>query len=90
MTVHDRAAEEKFIADGYGVKRVPFAHNYFLIVGPPADPAGIKGLEPEAAFKKLIESWKGSFVSRGDNSGTHAKEKSIWKKAGYDYEAVRA
>ncbi len=89
ITVHDRAAEDKFIADGYGIQRVPFAYNYFLIVGPPSDPAGIKSLSPETAFKKLMETGKGSFVSRGDESGTHAMEKQIWKRAGYDYETLR-
>lgn len=89
ITVHDKAAEEQFIADGYGVERVPFAYNYFLIVGPPSDPAGIRGVSPEAAFRKLMETGSGSFVSRGDASGTHAKEKAIWQEAGYEYEAVR-
>jgi tungstate transport system substrate-binding protein len=89
ITVHDQAQEQKFIAEGYGVKRVPFACNYFLIVGPSGDPAGIKGMSPEAAFKKLMETGSGSFVSRGDDSGTHAKEKSIWQKAGYEYEKVQ-
>ena len=89
ITVHSRAREEAFIAEGYGVERVPFAYNYFLIVGPPGDPAGIKGMSPEEAFKKLMETGSGSFVSRGDDSGTHAKEKSIWVKAGYEYEAVQ-
>jgi len=89
ITVHSKVCEEQFVADGYGVERVPFAYNYFLIVGPAADPAGIKGLSPEAAFQKLMETGNGSFISRGDDSGTHAKEKAIWKAAGYDYEAVR-
>jgi len=86
IAVHDKAAEEKYVADGYGVKRVPFAYNYFLIVGPASDPAGIRGLSPEAAFKKLMTEGKGTFISRGDNSGTHSGEKAIWKAAGYDYE----
>ncbi len=89
ITVHSRAREEQFVADGYGVERVPFAYNYFLIVGPETDPAGIKGLSPEEAFQKLMETGGGSFVSRGDDSGTHAKEKAIWAEAGYDYEAVQ-
>ena len=89
IIVHSQAHEEQFVAEGYGVQRVPFAYNYFLIVGPAADPAGIKGMSPEEAFKKLIKSGSGSFVSRGDDSGTHAKEKTIWKEAGYDYEVVR-
>jgi len=89
ITIHDKANELKFIADGYGVERVPFAYNYFLIVGPASDPAGIEGMSPEEAFKTLMETGKGSFVSRGDNSGTHSKEKAIWTAAGYDYETVR-
>ncbi|MFC2016379.1 substrate-binding domain-containing protein [Chloroflexota bacterium] len=89
ITVHSKAREEQFVADGYGVQRVPFAYNYFLIVGPTSDPAGIKNLSPEEAFKKLMETGGGSFVSRGDDSGTHSKEKAIWNKAGYAYEAVR-
>ena len=82
VAVHSRAREEEFIVDGYGVERVPFAYNYFLIVGPSDDPAGIKGISPEEAFKKLMETGSGNFVSRGDDSGTHAKEKSIWEKTG--------
>jgi len=89
ITIHDKAREEEFIAEGYGVERVPFAYNYFIIVGPPTDPAGIKGLSPEEAFQRLKDSAKASFVSRGDDSGTHSKEKKIWQAAGYDYEAVR-
>jgi tungstate transport system substrate-binding protein len=90
ITVHSKAREETFVAEGYGVERVPFAYNYFLIVGPENDPAGIKGLSPEDAFKKLFETGSGSLVSRGDDSGTHSKEKAIWEQAGYDYETVRS
>lgn len=91
LTVHSRADELKFIADGYGEERVWFAYNYFQIVGPEDDPAGLKGLSAEDAFKKLYENpGAGKLVSRGDNSGTHSKEKAIWKLAGYsDYEAMR-
>ena len=89
ITVHSKSREEQFVADGYGVERVPFAYNYFLIVGPESDPAGIKGIGPEEAFQKLMDTGRGTFVSRGDDSGTHTKEKSIWAKAGYDYEDVR-
>ena len=88
ITIHSKAQELQFIADGYGTERVPFAYNYFLIVGPASDLAGIKGLSPEAAFKKLMETGKGTFISRGDNSGTHSKEKTIWKNAGFDYATV--
>jgi tungstate transport system substrate-binding protein len=89
ITVHSKAREEQFIAEGYGMQRVPFAYNYFLIVGPSFDPAGIRGLSPEEALKKLMTTGSGNFVSRGDDSGTHAKEKAIWREAGYDYEAIR-
>jgi tungstate transport system substrate-binding protein len=89
ITVHSRAREEQFIAEGYGVDRVSFAYNYFLIVGPESDPAGIGGLSPEEAFRRLIETGSGGFISRGDDSGTHSKERAIWQGAGYDYEAVR-
>ena len=89
ITVHSKAREEQFVAEDYGVNRVPFAYNYFLIVGPATDPAGINGLIPEEAFKKLMEIGNGIFISRGDDSGTHSKEKAIWAKANYDYEAVK-
>ena len=94
IVVHSKARELQFIAEGYGVKRVPFAYNYFFIVGPAADPAGIKGMNPEEAFKRLMEEGKKNpgqvqFVSRGDDSGTHQKEKAIWKSVGYDYETVQ-
>lgn len=88
ITVHSKSREEQFVAEGYGVERVPFAYNYFLIVGPESDPAGIKGMTPEEAFNKLAETGADSFVSRGDDSGTHDKEKAIWKSVGYDYEAI--
>ena len=89
ITVHDKSREEQFVADGYGVERVPFAYNYFLIVGPEADPAGIAGMTPEEAFTTLAESASHSFVSRGDESGTHGKEQAVWASAGYDYEEIR-
>lgn len=89
IAVHSRSREETYVAEGYGVERVPFAYNYFLVVGPEDDPAGIKGMSPEDAFKKLIEDGTASFISRGDDSGTHGKEKAIWQGAGYDYETVQ-
>ena len=89
IAVHSKSREEQFVADGYGVERVPFAYNYFVIVGPAGDPAGIKGMTPEDAFTQLSETGTASFVSRGDDSGTHGKEKAIWASAGYDYEDVR-
>ena len=90
ITVHSKSREEQFVADGYGVERVPFAYNYFLIVGPADDPAGIQGLSPEDAFQTLYQTGSGIFVSRGDDSGTHGKEKAIWAAVGYNYEEVRA
>ena len=89
IAVHSKSREEAFIAEGYGVERVPFAYNYFLIVGPVSDPVGIKGMSPGDAFKKLMDTGIGGFVSRGDDSGTHGKEKAIWKEAGYEYETVQ-
>lgn len=85
LTIHDKPNELKFISDNYGIERIPFAYNYFLIIGPESDPAGIKGMSPADAFKKLKDTGLGTFVSRGDNSGTHSKEKAIWAAAGYDY-----
>jgi len=90
LAVHDKAREEQFIADGYGMERVPFAYNYFVIVGPEGDPAGLKGLSPEEALRKLYEEKAAPFISRGDDSGTHSKEKAVWKSAGLEYEAVTA
>ena len=93
IAVHSKAREERFVAEGHGVERVLFAYNYFLIAGPEADPAGISGMSPEDAFTKLMAEAKANsqvrFVSRGDDSGTHGKEKAVWASAGYDYEDVR-
>lgn len=89
ITVHDKERELQFVAQGYGLERVPFAYNYFLVVGPPRDPAAVKGMKPEDAFKRLAEAKSAVFISRGDDSGTHAREKAIWKNAGYDYEKIR-
>lgn len=89
IAVHSKKREEQFVAEGYGVERVSFACNYFLIVGPEDDPAGIKGMLPEDAFRKLVAAASTPFISRGDNSGTHDKEKTIWRNAGFDYENIR-
>lgn len=94
ITVHSKARELAFVAEGHGLDRIPFAYNYFLIVGPESDPAGIKGMSPEDAFKALLERGQADpatvkFVSRGDNSGTHGKEKAVWKSAGYSYEDIQ-
>jgi len=89
ITIHSKSRELEYVAKGYGVERVPFAYNYFLIVGPESDPAGIRGMAPEDAFRKLFDTGSGTFVSRGDDSGTHAKEKSIWASAGYEYTDIQ-
>jgi tungstate transport system substrate-binding protein len=82
LLVHSPAAEKTFMADGNGVERRLVMHNDFIIVGPPNDPAKIKGLKKAAEAFKKIAGTASLFVSRGDNSGTHAKEKEIWKAAG--------
>jgi tungstate transport system substrate-binding protein len=81
LIVHSPAAEDAFMAAGHGWNRTQFAHNYFVIVGPAGDPAGIKGLNATAAFKKIYAS-NSTFVSRGDTSGTASKEKDLWNKSG--------
>lgn len=84
LFVHHPASEEKFVADGFGVKRYPVMHNDFVLVGPADDPAGVKTAGGAAeAFAKIAES--GSvFTSRGDDSGTHKKELALWEAAGVD------
>jgi len=81
MLVHSPDAEKKFIEDGYGINRQLVMHNDFIIVGPGADPAKIKGTKSSAGAMKMIAQTESLFLSRGDNSGTHAKEKTLWKKA---------
>lgn len=83
LFVHDQVAEEKFVADGWGVKRYPVMYNDFILVGPQNDPAGVKGKDIVEALKKLAAG-NGDFVSRGDKSGTHAAELRYWKLAGAD------
>ena len=89
LLVHSPDAEKKFIADGYGINRRLIMHNDFIVVGPPSDPAKIKGSKTTVdAFKKIATT--GSlFMSRGDNSGTHSKEKQVWKEAGVKYEGEK-
>ena len=88
--VHDRAREDVFIDDGYGINRRGIAYNYFMIVGPESDPAGIAGMTPEDALTTIYTAAETNpdvvFISRGDSSGTHAKEQAIWASAGYDYD----
>lgn len=80
--VHDTAREEKFVADGYGTKRYAVMHNDFVIVGPATDPAGIKGEKSIDKALAAIADKKVPFISRGDDSGTHAKELALWKTSG--------
>jgi tungstate transport system substrate-binding protein len=80
--VHAPALEKKFIEDGFGVKRVVVMYNDFIILGPAADPAGIKGMPSAAAAFRKIADGKALFVTRGDRSGTHVKEMDVWEKAG--------
>jgi tungstate transport system substrate-binding protein len=81
MLVHSPDAEKKFVADGFGINRQLVMHNDFIIVGPGTDPAKIKGVKSSAEALKMVAKAEGLFLSRGDNSGTHAKEKVLWKKA---------
>ena len=81
--VHARPQEEKFVADGFGVKRNPVMYNDFILVGPKGDPAGAKGKDIVAGLK-AIKAKEAPFISRGDKSGTHAAELALWKLAGID------
>jgi tungstate transport system substrate-binding protein len=80
LLVHDKAAEEKFVADGFGIKRFPVMYNDFVLIGPKTDPAKIAGLNVVGALKN-IRSSNASFISRGDKSGTHAAELRYWAEA---------
>jgi len=84
VLVHSKADEEKFVADGWGLKRHDVMYNDFAIVGPASDPAGIAGLkDPDQALKKIAEV-EAPFASRGDNSGTHKAELRLWKRTKVD------
>ncbi|MBO0712845.1 MAG: extracellular solute-binding protein [Acetobacteraceae bacterium] len=82
--VHARPAEEKFVAEGAGVKRYPVMYNDFVLIGPKSDPAGIKGSKDILAAFKTIAAKQAPFVSRGDRSGTNQAELQLWKEAGID------
>jgi tungstate transport system substrate-binding protein len=82
--VHARLLEEKFVADGFGLRRHPVMYNDFILIGPKSDPAGIKGSKDIAAALKTIKDKAAPFVSRGDKSGTHAAELNLWQAAGID------
>jgi tungstate transport system substrate-binding protein len=82
VMVHARSLEEKFVAAGFGTERIPFMYNDFVIVGPPGDPAGVRGMKSATAALRRISEKSSPFVTRGDNSGTHVAEMELWGKAG--------
>jgi tungstate transport system substrate-binding protein len=82
VMVHARALEDRFVADGFGVDRRDVMYNDFVILGPAADPAGIRGTKRAADALAKIAAARALFVTRGDNSGTHVKEKEVWQKSG--------
>lgn len=84
LLVHHEASERKFVADGLGLERHPIMHNDFVIVGPSADPAGIRGTGDAEMALRLIGESEQVFVSRGDDSGTHKKELELWGASGFD------
>lgn len=86
--VHDTAAEEKFVAEGFALKRLPVMYNDFVLIGPKTDPAGTKGSDIAAALSRIATTGA-AFMSRGDRSGTHAAELRLWKKAGLDIAATK-
>ncbi|HSB48907.1 MAG TPA: extracellular solute-binding protein [Burkholderiales bacterium] len=87
--VHARSAEEKFIAEGYGVKRLPVMYNDFVLIGPKSDPAKIAGGKDTLEAMRKIKSAAVPFVSRGDRSGTHMAELALWKQSGIDIAAEK-
>ena len=84
--VHAKSAEEKFLAEGAGVKRYPVMYNDFVLIGPKSDPAGIKGMKDITKALQTIKEKQAPFISRGDRSGTHQAELALWKDAGVDIE----
>ena len=85
--VHAKSAEEKFLAEGQGVKRYPVMYNDFVLIGPKNDPAGVKGMKDVAKALRMIKDKQAPFISRGDRSGTHLAELALWNKnAGIDIE----
>lgn len=84
LLVHSKAAEEAFVEAGYGVERISFMYNFFVIIGPSGDPAGIAGCENAGEAFALISENQSGFVSRGDESGTHTAEKKIWAALGIE------
>ncbi len=93
VLVHDPVQELAFLEEGYGVNRKIVAYNFFIIVGPAADPAGARGMAPLEALRRIQaagEDEAATWVSRGDGSGTHAKEQRLWAAAGFNYTEIRA
>jgi tungstate transport system substrate-binding protein len=88
VLVHDRAAEEKFLAEGFGVKRFDVMYNDFVVIGPKRDPARAAGHDVGDAFRKIAAA-QARFISRGDRSGTHAAELRFWQEAGIDVHAFK-
>jgi tungstate transport system substrate-binding protein len=86
VLVHAKSAEEKFLAEGQGVKRYPVMYNDFVLIGPKSDPAGIKGGKDVAKAFTAIKDKQADFISRGDKSGTHVAELALWKASGIDIE----
>ncbi len=84
LLVHAKSAEEKFVASGYGIRRYDLMYNDFVIVGPASDPAGVQGVKDVTKALVAISAKKALFASRGDDSGTHKKERQLWKLAGID------
>ena len=87
--VHDKPAEEKFVAEGFGVERREVMYNDFVLIGPKSDPARVAGGKDIVAAFRKIQAAQAPFVSRGDNSGTHAAELRLWKDAGIDLASAR-
>jgi tungstate transport system substrate-binding protein len=87
--VHAKSAEEKFLAEGFGVKRYPVMYNDFVLIGPKSDPAGIKGSNDIVAALKRLKTMRAPFISRGDRSGTNIAELDLWKLAGVDISAEK-
>ncbi len=89
VLVHAKPQEEKFVAEGHGVKRFDVMYNDFILVGPKSDPAGVNGTKDSVAALRAIREKGAPFVSRGDRSGTHAAELALWKAAGIDLTAEK-
>jgi len=88
LFVHDKSSEEKFITEGWGVKRFDVMYNDFIIIGPDKDPAGAAGLKDAVTALKKIAETKAPFASRADDSGTHKAELELWRQAGVDVKAA--